>query len=90
MTMTMTIMSIMMMMMMMMVVVMTVSIVNTACIPNSRRPAYITEAPLWVCGFKLIHLTVLVTRFFKCTLNEPCHNSSVQKGTCQSHTIDEK
>lgn len=68
---------------------MTESIVNTAWILRRRRPAYITEAPLLICWVKLTHLKVLVTHFFKCTLNELNHNSSVQKGH-ESHTTDEK
>ncbi len=66
--------------MMMMMMMMTERIVNTVCIQRSGRPAYITEAPFSLCRVKLIHLKVLVTFFFKCTVNEPVHNSSVQKG----------
>lgn len=70
----------MMIMMVMMMMMMTESIVNAVCIQRNGRPAYITEAPLSFGRVKLIHLKVLVTYFFKCTLNERGHNSSVQKG----------
>lgn len=66
------------------IIIMTGSIVDTVSVSVkessklSQRPEYITEAPIFILS-KLIHLKVLVTYFFKCSLNEPGYNSTVQK-----------